>query len=282
MRSGILTVDLGNSLCKLRLLRPEAEGVRCLARADLAVGPGLAAEATGWVRAAPRPAAALLSSVASRELEAELRKLLSAALGVALEVPAHGLEVRCREPERVGADRLFAARAALELTAEAAIVVDAGTALTVDLVLPSVPGTPLAGVFEGGAIAPGPGLLARILGEGAARLSRIEPRPGVRALGKDTREALEAGVAHGFRGAAYALVEAVAREADLPDLPVVLTGGASAYLREPLFTRLGGGRGRRVRFEEDLVSFGLLAAASGALGAGTLLPGDPPIAPETP
>ncbi|MEZ6020636.1 MAG: type III pantothenate kinase [Planctomycetota bacterium] len=49
--------------------------------------------------------------------------------------PAHGLELAIEHPETVGLDRLYAARGAWQRTGRRdAIVVDAGTALTVDAV----------------------------------------------------------------------------------------------------------------------------------------------------
>ena len=110
-------------------------------------------------------------------------------------------------------------------------------------------------LFRGGAIAAGPALLARALAEHAARLPRIEPRPGAGALGRDTQRALEAGASVGFRGAARELVEGVARESGLTDAPVYLTGGARVFLLEPRpFVE------RRLEVVPDLVHLGLLAA----------------------
>jgi len=158
-----------------------------------------------------------------------------------------GLAILCREPASVGRDRLFAARAALDLCGDS-IVVSAGTALTVDAVRSDA-------TFLGGAIAPGPALLARALAEGTARLPTIDPRPNRPALGRDTKEALEAGVGVGFRGAARELVERVGEESGLARAPVVLTGGARAFLLDP-----SAFEGRPLVVEADLVHLGLLRA----------------------
>jgi type III pantothenate kinase len=168
-----------------------------------------------------------------------------------------GLEIACREPASVGRDRLFAARGAWQLLHSSCLVLDAGTALTVDALRASDGERP---VFLGGAIAPGPRLLARALSSGTARLPEVDPRPLPRALGRDTREALEAGVALGFLGAARELAARIAAEAGLGAAPLVLTGGARAFLEAPsLFD------GRTLRVEPELVHLGLLAA-SGAGG----------------
>ena len=117
----------------------------------------------------------------------------------------------------------------------AAVVVQVGTCLTVDAVVgPRGEGDDAAGRFLGGAIAPGPGLLAEALERGGARLPRVEPDPEAPALGRDTPRALQAGIGVGLRGAVRELVLEVGREAGVVDAPVVLTGGACAFARTGL------------------------------------------------
>ncbi|MDP6954980.1 MAG: type III pantothenate kinase, partial [Planctomycetota bacterium] len=249
----------------------------------------LAHELEGLLGAGSPPLSAALCSVGEADLAAGIRRVLeSAGLEQVLWPPPHGLLNMCRVQESVGLDRLFAARGALELVAGPALVVDAGTAVTVDALglaeaeaeadrdhdhgdgddgdSGGAPGdsgegsSGARGVFLGGAIAPGPDLLAGSLARGTARLPHNAPRPGVRALGRDTGEALAAGVAVGFGGAVRALVEGVAAEAGLDRAPLVLTGGAADYLRaEGLFGE------REVLFDEHLVGRGLAAALVDAL-----------------
>jgi type III pantothenate kinase len=168
-----------------------------------------------------------------------------------------GLENRTLEPERVGRDRLFAARGALECLSESAIVIDVGTALTVDALLALHPASSDAdwrsGAFLGGAIAPGATLLARALASGAARLFEVTPRPDPPALGRDSNAAMSAGIGVGLRGAARELASEVAREAGLVDPPLALTGGGRAFVASAFHSR-------RVFESADLVHLGLCAA----------------------
>jgi type III pantothenate kinase len=164
--------------------------------------------------------------------------------------PDPGLTIACREPAQVGRDRLFGARAAIEIAGGDALVVAVGTALTVDAVRADR-------TFLGGAIAPGPELLARALATGTARLPLVEPRAGALALGVDTEGALRAGIAVGLRGAARELVERLIAEAGLPKATVVVTGGARAFVLDPPAFP-----GRNVLVEADLVHRGLLLAAA--------------------
>ncbi len=98
---------------------------------------------------------------------------------------------RTLQPERVGPDRLFDAVAANLIRPEgrSAVIVDSGTATTVDLVDAS-------GAFRGGAIVAGFELVAAALHERTALLPKIDvaeigtPDP----LGRDTAEALRSGL----------------------------------------------------------------------------------------
>ncbi len=226
-----LTADLGNSRCKLDLWdagagSPRASLALASAELDGPDEPGLAA----WLAASGGAQRALVCSVAAPEREAALVAALERLVGAGrVASPDPALANACRTPERTGRDRLFAARAALDRCGSSCVVVDAGTALTVDAVLADASGER----FLGGAIAPGPALLARALAQGGAQLQATAPRPGDRALGRDTEEALRAGVAVGFRGSARELVRRVAAEAGIERAPVVLTGGAAAFLLEP-------------------------------------------------
>jgi type III pantothenate kinase len=244
----MLTVDLGNSRLKASRWRHSGSAFE---RSDGWEGEDDSLDGFERWLARARPQLAGLTSVAAPERTERVRALLAARSERLLVAPASGLENHCREPERVGADRLYAAAGAAALFRRSCVVVDAGTALTVDAL--RVEGTTQA--FLGGSIAPGPALAAAALASGTARLPLVEPRPGARALGTVTEEALQAGLVVGFRGAAERLVEEVAAEAGLGAAPVVLTGGAREFLLVPRpFTA------RRLELVPELVQRGLLAA----------------------
>jgi type III pantothenate kinase len=129
----------------------------------------------------------------------------------------------CEHPETVGLDRLFNA-AALDRSGRF-VVVDAGTAITVDLVE--------HGVFRGGAIAPGIRLCYGALHRHTGQLPLVEPAPGeLTALGRHTRAALRAGVELGLAGLVDRLVADLIATLDPPreDVRVVVTGGDAALL----------------------------------------------------
>lgn len=247
-----LTLDLGNSALK---------AVAWGASAPVSVRVEWDADWRGALRElVPGPVErAIVSSVVGAERLREVTQWLT-DLGAEPRVnPSSPLAIGCRSEATIGRDRLFAAWGAWALGGEPAVVVDAGTAVTVDaLVLRD--GRP---TFQGGAIAPGPRLLAEALRAGGAQLAAFdnEPRADAPALGQDSREALEAGVSVGFQGAVRELVRRVATEAGLADAPVRITGGASALLGDDaLFD------GRVVHRDPWLVHLGLRAAADSAEG----------------
>jgi type III pantothenate kinase len=136
------------------------------------------------------------------------------------------LEVRLSHPDRVGIDRLLNAVAAVRAWSRSrlpAVVVDAGSAVTVDWV-------DEAGAFRGGAIFPGLRLMARALHEHTALLPLIEiatPRPYVPGL--STTQAMDAGIYYAAAGGVNALV-GLFRAASPAETHVYLTGGDARLL----------------------------------------------------
>jgi len=157
--------------------------------------------------------------IADERPDDPIRILRVADLGVAINLP---------KPERVGIDRVLGAVAANKLRAKGrrALVVDLGTAITVDSVS-------AGGAFLGGAILPGIGLSARALHEHTHLLphlamKRLDAPPN--PLGKSTAEAIESGL---YWGAVGAIRELVARMSDGADaVDVFLTGGAAASVAD--------------------------------------------------
>lgn len=132
------------------------------------------------------------------------------------------IENRTLKPEQTGPDRLVNALAAYHHAQGPAIVVDAGTAITLDIVSPD-------GAFIGGAIAPGVMLGLRALHQNTERLPHLPPAANPRAIGRTTEEAIHSGIFHGYVG----LVRELLRQAigELGGRPrVIATGGDAAYL----------------------------------------------------
>lgn len=173
---------------------------------------GMAAE--WYLGSVNRPAATRLVDWLRAERPQDRLTLLAAG-----DLP---LVVRLPRPDMVGVDRLLDALAANRLRppSQPAIVIDVGTAITVDLVSAE-------GFFMGGSILPGIAMSARALHEFTDLLPLVdmlelaEPPP---ALGDSTVAAVQSGLFWGAVGAVRQLIEQLA--GDSRPL-VVLTGGAS-------------------------------------------------------
>ena len=164
------------------------------------------------------------------------------------------LEIHTHHPERVGIDRLLIAVAANRLRRpdRAAIAVDAGSAITVDLIAQD-------GSFEGGAILPGPRISAQALQAGTDILHRvILPRAILGAAGeaptlpgKSTQSAIVAGLHWAMVGAVREIITGL--EAPLDRQPeLLLTGGHGIRLAQGLSTT-----GRHILYRPNLVLDGI-------------------------
>ncbi len=124
------------------------------------------------------------------------------------------------DPAAIGPDRLCNMAAAAAAGFDSALVVDAGTATTFDLLL--------RGEFVGGLIAPGMALGSACLAERTARLSSVPFVPCPLVPGRDTAAAMQAGAFHVGVGGVETVIEDLCRQNE--PLPVVVTGGLGRYL----------------------------------------------------
>jgi type III pantothenate kinase len=149
------------------------------------------------------------------------RRAISCLTASAVTVP---LPVRVERPGDVGPDRLVNAYAVAHLYGVPAVVVDCGTATTLDAVDHD-------GAFVGGAIAPGLVLGLEALAARTARLPRVTPELPDGPIGRDTVAAIRAGTVLGHRAMIEGLLAQMRRQlaaaAGLAarEVRVVLTGG---------------------------------------------------------
>lgn len=159
------------------------------------------------------------------------------------------LVLRVEQPHRVGLDRLAAAVGVNQLRTPArpAIVVDAGSAITVDLVAAD-------GAFEGGAILPGFRMSAEALcGADLLPLTSLAPEAEPpEPLGRYTEAAIRSGLFWGTVGAVRELIDRLSRPLPAPP-ELFFTGGD--------LRRLAGLISPQARFEPHLVLGGIAAAA---------------------
>lgn len=137
-----------------------------------------------------------------------------------------GVAVKLSAPARVGHDRLFNARAAAVRSPRfPVIVVDTGTAVTVDL----IDGT---GAFCGGVIFPGVEVMAWALKKRTARLPEVDVHVSgtLPSLpGTDTEAAIRAGIWWTVVGGIRAIADEYRRATDR-GARLLLTGGDAEFL----------------------------------------------------
>lgn len=166
---------------------------------------------------------------ATRLLEAFLQKHPARPAKSCFRLDAHScpIPIHYPNPEEIGPDRLAVAIGATLLHGPPVIVVDMGTAVTLDVVTRRG--------YEGGIIAPGLEIMTRYLHEQTALLPKLNPEDlAISAgIGKTTREAMNIGCSVGFAGMIEALLERVIREIEQNDpaaVTVMMTGGSTGIL----------------------------------------------------
>jgi len=132
-----------------------------------------------------------------------------------------GMPILYDNPKEVGADRIANAVAAYDQYGGPSIVVDFGTANTIEAVSAQ-------GEYLGGAIFPGIDISMNALFDRAAALRRVELVAPRNVIGKSTVESIQSGAVYGFSGQVDALVDRFQQE--LGTCTVVATGG----LAEPI------------------------------------------------
>jgi type III pantothenate kinase len=230
----LLVINIGNTHTKLALY----EGAEQRAKWRLASerertadewGALVGALLTGGGFGPPDVEAAIGSSVVP-PITAALLEMCTRHLHTPLRVVGPGLDGAIRmaveQPERVGTDRLVNAYAAYRRWGGPCLVVDLGTATTFNVVSPD-------GAFVGGAIAPGLGLAAEALAGRGAQLYAVPLDPPPTAIGRNTTEAMQAGLVLGYVALVEGLIGRMRAECAVlgwPPGPVIATGGLAATL----------------------------------------------------
>ena len=221
----LLAVDVGNTQTVLGLFDGETliEHWRISTNAALTadelrvqVGGLLGFSAKGWGDVDE----AVLSSVVPR-LTVAWTQVVETACDCELLVVGPGLKtgmvIRYDNPHEVGADRIVNGVAAFEAYGGPVVVVDFGTATTIDVISAD-------GAYLGGAIAPGVETSAEALFSKAARLSKVDLEPPAGVIGTNTRASVQAGLMLGEAAMVDGLVRRVWDELGARTT-VVATGG---------------------------------------------------------
>lgn len=160
---------------------------------------------------------------------------------------ARGIKIHYTIPEELGTDRITHAYFVKYLANENSLVVDIGTAITIDVILKD-------GSFLGGAILASPPTVLFGLTKRTSKLKdfQLDSWPDT-FIGKGTKECLRIGILYGTVGAILHISEEVENETGL-SLKKFLTGGGGKFFKEKLidfhYNPYLNLEGLRVAFEE--------------------------------
>lgn len=234
----ILAVDIGNTQTVLGLIvdgrldgtwRISTDATLTADEIRVKIGGLLALEGGSWDEVERLVIASVVPmlTVAYEQLALDATGTRPLVVGPGLRT---GLRIAYDNPHEVGADRIANALAAVDGYGAPVIVVDFGTATTLDVVDAS-------GAYLGGAIAPGVEASAEALFRRAARLSAVELEAPARVIGRTTRESVQAGLVLGEALMVDGLVRRAWSELGA-ECPVVATGGLAERMA-PLCETVG-------------------------------------------
>ncbi len=198
------------------------------------------------------PARVIVSNVAGESVASEIRKVVAVLWQLDAEFIVSsenccGLTSSYRQPEQLGIDRWMAMLGAYRMTQNPVIVIDCGTAITIDLVN-------ARGLFVGGVIMPGLNTAFQSLRADTDAVEEISDTGTVAsAAALSTEEAVQAGVLFGLAGG----IERVVREqsSEIDRIPVIYMTGGDAEKLVPYLTV-------PILLQPDLVLQGLRVFAS--------------------
>lgn len=221
----ILAVDVGNTQTVLGLFEGEqlhghwrvaTDATLTADELRVKIGGLLALDGLGWSDIERLVLSSVVPTLTGHYDEMALR-----ATGVSPMVVGPGLKtgmpIRYDNPHEVGADRIVNGVAAYDAYGGPVIVVDFGTATTLDVIDGS-------GAYLGGAIAPGVETSAEALFSRAARLAKVDLEPPTKVIGTNTRESVQAGLMLGEAAMVDGLTRRAWSELGV-ECTVVATGG---------------------------------------------------------
>lgn len=131
-------------------------------------------------------------------------------------------------PKHIGMDRLVGAYAAYNIFPRARVIIDFGTAITMDFLSPK-------GVYQGGIILPGIGSTQQVFSRCALLPKKIVLRETARAVPRNTPESISKGIEAGFSAMLNGLFCRYKRALKITSRDrIVITGGEAVFIRPHL------------------------------------------------
>jgi type III pantothenate kinase len=223
-----LVIDIGNSHIKLATFNGKGDLVEDFRREKSALP-----EIISLIEKIPARKA-IISAVG--RLDPEYRDIFATSfhelifLDINTPMP---VKVLYKTPETLGLDRIAAAAGAHRIfPGFPVLIIDMGTAITIDLLTPR-------GEFLGGNISPGMHTRFRALHDYTAKLPLVAADNSFPEFGTDTRTAIVAGVQQGIINEIDRYTDAY--EQQYPDCKFIITGGDGGFfvsrLKKPIFAK---------------------------------------------
>lgn len=242
----ILTVDIGNTTTSAAVFC--GRRINCVKSIPTNGGRDVGALLKGIKKSYPKLTDAIICSVVPLATK-NIVRMAKSKLGGKIFIAGQNLKIPIKNcysnPKQVGQDRLACAYAVKKQYGCPAIVIDFGTALTIDIVSAK-------GEYKGGMIVPGISLSLKALREHTALLPKVNFRSPHTLIGRNTQESILSGMFHGYVALIDGVVKKIKKELKVKPV-VILTGGYGKLMGKHLRPAID-------KFDPHLIFKGLFLA----------------------
>ncbi len=245
----LLVIDSGNTRTKWALVDGAMmQAVQVCMNADLAT--------SSIKQAAKKASKVMIANVAGHDIAQQLAPLIAPlnAHFVIANNQACNVINQYKQAEKLGADRWAALIGAWHINQQPTLVVNAGTAITIDcLAVREINTEDKKGVFLGGTIMPGLRLMQAALNYNTAQLN-VENGEH-QAFPINTQNAIKTGCLNAAAGALAVQLQQLQKHSDFPP-KIIISGGDAFTIASALKPHLKGGE-KQLMIVENLVLQGL-------------------------
>lgn len=219
----LLTIDIGNTNISGGIFM----GEKLKYRFDIPTKTYKKARLAKKIKAYPKISDSIICSVVpklTQVMQRDLKHLTSNntyIIGKDIIVP---IENRYRIPKQVGQDRLVNAYAAINLYTCPLIIIDSGTALTLDVISKNK-------AYLGGLIFPGMNMSLEVLKEKTALLPKVKLQPPEILIGRDTKNSMLSGVVFGTAALSKELAKRIKQSLG-KNVQIIGTGGNISLIKK--------------------------------------------------
>ncbi|MES2499437.1 MAG: type III pantothenate kinase [Pseudomonadota bacterium] len=244
----LLVIDSGNTRTKWALVN----SVGVLQATEVCINADL--KASTLAQAAQKASRVLIANVAGESVARQIAQLISPLNTYFVVAKQQACDVinQYEQVEKLGADRWAALIAAWYVNRQATLVVNAGTAITVDCLIKSEQEN--KAVFLGGTILPGLRLMQAALTQNTAQLKVGEG--GYSTFPVSTQNAIQTGCLNAAIGSITVQLQHLQEHSDLPP-KIIISGGDAFTILTGLVAHLKIAE-KQVMIAENLVLQGLV------------------------